>query len=96
MFLCAVSLPRGTVAAMHAVMADHPRRRRAASHIAGGTHHAFSGHGEGFCVFNDIAVAAAAALVDYPDQLDNKTPILVVDLDVHQVRTTCPKRESAS
>jgi len=47
--------------------------------IAGGTHHAFSDRGEGFCVFNDIALAANCLL---KAQLAKK--ILVVDLDVHQ------------
>jgi hypothetical protein len=37
----------GTVAAMHAVMQGS--RRMVAANIAGGTHHAFAGHGEGFC-----------------------------------------------
>lgn len=47
--------------------------------IAGGTHHAFSNRGEGFCLLNDIAIAA--------NYLLNKglcRRILVVDLDVHQ------------
>jgi len=30
------------------------------SNLAGGTHHSFSDHGEGFCVFNDVAVAIRA------------------------------------
>jgi acetoin utilization deacetylase AcuC-like enzyme len=50
-----------------------------ALNIAGGTHHSFSYKGEGFCVFNDIAIAA--------NYLLNKglaRKILVVDLDVHQ------------
>ena len=46
---------------------------------AGGTHHAFRHRGEGFCVFNDIAVAAAAAMEEYGIQR-----VLVIDLDVHQ------------
>ena len=37
--------------------------------------------GEGYCVFNDIAVAAACALRDYPAI----RRVLLVDLDVHQV-----------
>jgi acetoin utilization deacetylase AcuC-like enzyme len=42
-------------------------------------------YGEGFCVFNDIAVSAVAALKHYPDALAaSKTPILIIDLDVHQ------------
>lgn len=47
--------------------------------IAGGTHHAYADRGEGFCVFNDFAIASnmlrAESLVDR---------ILIVDLDVHQ------------
>ena len=49
-------------------------------HIAGGTHHAFAAHGEGFCVFSDIAVAANGCLREY-DWLER---VLIVDLDVHQ------------
>lgn len=47
--------------------------------VAGGTHHAFADHGEGFCVFNDIAIAANVLL----DKGDVRR-ILIVDLDVHQ------------
>lgn len=47
--------------------------------IAGGTHHAFTNRGEGFCLLNDIAIAANYLL----DQQQVKK-ILVVDLDVHQ------------
>jgi len=50
-----------------------------AMNIAGGTHHSFADRGEGFCVFNDIAIAANALL---HKQLAQK--ILVIDLDVHQ------------
>lgn len=48
-------------------------------HLAGGTHHAFAGHGEGFCVFNDLAVAAYYAL-----EHELAERVLIVDLDVHQ------------
>lgn len=47
--------------------------------LAGGTHHAYANHGEGFCLLNDIAVAARWLL----DQRRVKQ-ILIVDLDVHQ------------
>ena len=47
--------------------------------IAGGTHHAFRDRGEGFCLFNDIALGADALLQAHPNW-----QILVVDLDVHQ------------
>ena len=46
---------------------------------SGGTHHAFRDRGEGFCVFNDIAVSAKAAMEEFGVER-----ILVVDLDVHQ------------
>jgi acetoin utilization deacetylase AcuC-like enzyme len=47
--------------------------------IAGGTHHAYSDKGEGFCLLNDVAVASYYLL---DNQIVNH--ILVVDLDVHQ------------
>jgi len=47
--------------------------------IAGGTHHAFADHGEGFCVFNDIAIASRMLLDKHSIR-----QILIVDLDVHQ------------
>lgn len=50
-----------------------------AMNIAGGTHHAFTDRGEGFCLLNDIAIASHYLL-------DNglAKQVLVVDLDVHQ------------
>ena len=50
-----------------------------AANLAGGTHHGFADRGEGFCVFNDVAVAAR---VLQRDRLARR--ITVVDLDVHQ------------
>jgi acetoin utilization deacetylase AcuC-like enzyme len=47
--------------------------------IAGGTHHAFTNRGEGFCLLNDIAIAA-----NYLLDAGLASRILVVDLDVHQ------------
>lgn len=47
--------------------------------IAGGTHHSFADHGEGFCVFNDIAIAANLMLAR-----NEANQILIIDLDVHQ------------
>jgi len=47
--------------------------------IAGGTHHAFADRGEGFCVFNDMAIATKILL---SKKVVNK--VLFVDLDVHQ------------
>ncbi|GAB2465240.1 histone deacetylase [Hymenobacter qilianensis] len=50
-----------------------------ALNLAGGTHHAFADRGEGFCVLNDIAIAAAHLL-----HYELAKQVLVVDLDVHQ------------
>lgn len=50
-----------------------------ALNTAGGSHHARRGQGAGFCVFNDVAVAAAVLLADR--DVDR---VLVIDLDVHQ------------
>ncbi|MGV3561381.1 histone deacetylase family protein [Larkinella arboricola] len=50
-----------------------------ALNIAGGTHHAYPDRGEGFCLLNDVAVAARYLL---DNQLASK--ILIIDLDVHQ------------
>lgn len=58
---------------------DYAKRYGIAMNIAGGTHHAFADHGEGFCVFNDIAIASNLLLAQDP-----LTRILVVDVDVHQ------------
>jgi acetoin utilization deacetylase AcuC-like enzyme len=49
------------------------------ANLAGGTHHAFPDHGEGFCVLNDVAVAVS---VLRRDRLARR--FAVVDLDVHQ------------
>ncbi|KAL7489295.1 hypothetical protein ACHAW6_014886 [Cyclotella cf. meneghiniana] len=53
-----------------------------AAHVAGGTHHAFSDYGEGFCIFSDIAVAANVLLQTYGEESSRR--ILIIDLDVHQ------------
>jgi acetoin utilization deacetylase AcuC-like enzyme len=50
-----------------------------AANLAGGTHHAFADRGEGFCVFNDVAVASRVLQRD-----DHAARIAIVDLDVHQ------------
>ena len=51
----------------------------ASANIAGGTHHAYPSHGEGFCLLNDIAIASHYAL-----NHTKTKKVLVVDLDVHQ------------
>jgi acetoin utilization deacetylase AcuC-like enzyme len=49
-----------------------------AGHLGGGFHHAFAGHGEGFCLLNDVAVAARALI--HEGRVERAA---VVDLDVH-------------
>ena len=50
-----------------------------ACNTVGGTHHAFPDYGSGFCIFNDMAIAARVM-----QTLGLATQILIVDLDVHQ------------
>jgi len=49
------------------------------ANLAGGTHHAFRDRGEGFCVFNDAAIAARAAQAEA-----GLARVAVIDCDVHQ------------
>ena len=53
--------------------------QRCAINLAGGTHHAFADHGEGFCCYNDVAVASRVLQRDH-----GILRVLVCDLDVHQ------------
>jgi acetoin utilization deacetylase AcuC-like enzyme len=57
----------------------YARQHGVAMNIAGGTHHAFTNKGEGFCLLNDIGIAANFLL---EEKLAKQ--ILVIDLDVHQ------------
>lgn len=50
-----------------------------ACHLAGGTHHAHPAHGAGFCIFNDLAVAAHALVAS-----GKAKKVLILDCDVHQ------------
>jgi len=50
-----------------------------ACNTAGGTHHAFPSYGSGFCIFNDLAIAARVL-----QNLHLVRKVLIVDLDVHQ------------
>jgi acetoin utilization deacetylase AcuC-like enzyme len=64
----------GTIAAARAALQDG-----ASANLAGGTHHAFADRGEGFCVFNDVAVAIRAH-----QATGRLRRAAVLDLDVHQ------------
>jgi acetoin utilization deacetylase AcuC-like enzyme len=63
-----------TIAACRAAMEEGT-----AVNLGGGTHHAHASHGEGFCVFNDVAVAARLMQAEGRAQR-----ILMLDCDVHQ------------
>lgn len=55
-----------------------------AANLAGGTHHAHADHGAGFCVFNDVAVAARLMQAEWHRTRRALLRVLVIDLDVHQ------------
>jgi acetoin utilization deacetylase AcuC-like enzyme len=61
-----------------------------ALNVAGGTHHAFPDRGEGFCLLNDMAVAA-----NYLENRNLAHRILIIDLDVHQGNGTAKIFENA-
>ena len=64
----------GTVEACRAALSDG-----IAVSLSGGTHHAFADHGEGFCIFNDCAVAARTVQAE-----DRVRRVVIIDCDVHQ------------
>lgn len=65
---------QGTIEASEAAL-EHG----VAMNLAGGTHHAFPNRGEGFCTFNDVAVAVRRL-----QALGKVRRVALVDLDVHQ------------
>jgi acetoin utilization deacetylase AcuC-like enzyme len=67
----------GTIAATRAVLRGDSQD--AAVYLAGGTHHARRHRGAGYCVFNDVAIAARVAQREF-----EIARVLVVDTDVHQ------------
>jgi acetoin utilization deacetylase AcuC-like enzyme len=64
----------GTVAACRAALTDG-----VSVNLAGGTHHAYHDHGQGYCLFNDIIVAARAMQAE-----GRARRVVVLDCDVHQ------------
>lgn len=54
---------------------------RVSVNLAGGTHHAFRDRGQGYCVFNDAAVATRVLVQDAVSALRH---VAIIDLDVHQ------------
>ncbi len=64
----------GTIAACRTALGEG-----VAANLAGGTHHAYADHGEGYCVFNDVAVAARVMQSEGRAQR-----VVILDCDVHQ------------
>ena len=65
----------------------HKQGQGVAANMAGGTHHAYAHKGGGFCVFNDVAVAARLMQAEWTRHFKNTRPplqVAIVDLDVHQ------------
>ncbi|MDO6636769.1 histone deacetylase [Pseudoalteromonas carrageenovora] len=58
---------------------EHALKHGFSANLSGGYHHAYSDYGSGFCIFNDLAIAAAHLI--NTDQADT---ILIFDCDVHQ------------
>lgn len=55
-----------------------------AANLAGGTHHAYAHKGSGYCVFNDVAVAARLMQAEMHRHQRRLLRVWVIDLDVHQ------------
>lgn len=68
-----------TIVAARAALAEG-----VAASLAGGTHHACSDKGSGYCVFNDVAVAARLMQAEWHRHHRQLLRVLVIDLDVHQ------------
>ncbi len=64
----------GTLGAARAALRDG-----IAANLAGGTHHAFADHGEGYCIFNDLVIVLRRLRTE-----DRIGRTLILDLDVHQ------------
>jgi acetoin utilization deacetylase AcuC-like enzyme len=76
----------GTIAACRAILPNGSAAPVSANglppisaNLAGGTHHAYPDHGEGFCVLNDVAIAARAMLAE-----ERARHLVIIDCDVHQ------------
>ncbi|MFZ5547669.1 MAG: histone deacetylase [Pseudomonadota bacterium] len=68
-----------TIAAARTALAEG-----VSANLAGGTHHASADKGSGYCVFNDVAVAARLMQAEWHRRHRALLRVLVVDLDVHQ------------
>jgi len=86
------SFPKGIEEAARAVVkssimaVDYVQQGKSekAVSVGGGLHHAMSGYGEGFCVYNDVVIAVKHAIAKY-----NLERILILDTDAHAGNGTC-------
>lgn len=81
--------PSMAARSLHSVGASIAAARAAlaegvAANMAGGTHHAYADKGSGYCVFNDVAVAARLMQAEWHRLHRASLSVLVIDLDVHQ------------
>lgn len=74
----ALASVQATFEAMLQVTSGKSGNTKISGALAGGTHHAFRDHGEGYCTFNDIAIATFYALQN------SVSRVLILDLDAHQ------------
>jgi acetoin utilization deacetylase AcuC-like enzyme len=72
-----------TIAAARLALADG-REGGVAASLGGGTHHASAARGSGYCVFNDVAVAARLMQAERHRTHRAGLQVVVIDLDVHQ------------
>lgn len=75
---------RRSVGATIAAARTALRGEGVAANLAGGTHHAYAHKGSGYCVFNDVAVAARLMQAEWHRAHRALLRVLVIDLDVHQ------------
>jgi acetoin utilization deacetylase AcuC-like enzyme len=80
-----------TIAAARSALFGSTKPAGLAANLAGGTHHAYADKGGGFCVFNDVAVAARLMQAEWGRKHGPHTThprpalqVAVIDLDVHQ------------
>lgn len=74
MYQRAIHSAGGTMCAARAALSDGM-----SAHLAGGTHHAHSDWGQGFCIFNDVVVVARGLQAERAAER-----VVIIDLDVHQ------------
>ena len=89
--VAAARVAMGLTAGQSAGPGQLPQPAGVAANLAGGTHHAYANKGGGFCVFNDVAVAARLMQAEWarhqkvvPSLSRQPLRVAVIDLDVHQ------------